>query len=81
MAISPDRIEQMSRSVIASLGRDFPTCTAAELLSTVFTVMRGLVAVVLEDPTNKAHNQAEILKCLGILETDVWAQSRPSKLD
>ena len=74
MSVSPERVTDISTSLLQHIAEAYPDATAAEVLSSVLTMSRHLIAVML-DHQNDEHTRAEMLKCLGTLEQEVWSRA------
>ncbi len=69
----PDRdtVEAIAKSLVTAMEAHTDS-TIADLMSGVMTVLRGLVAVMMEQNPSE-HNRAEVIRCLALIEQDVWA--------
>lgn len=80
-SLSPLKVTAIAESILKAMDREHPNVTVAEMMSAVMTVLRGLIAVMLEHGEgNDKHNRAEVIRCLELIESDVWKKG-PTTLD
>jgi hypothetical protein len=73
-------VAELTDSLLRHVARAHPDVSIADLMSAVFTILRSLISVTLEHQ-NDDHNRAEVVKCLGTLEADVWAKTPKEQIN
>jgi hypothetical protein len=80
MTTREQQVHNISQSVLRHIAAEHPEVSVSDLLSAMFTITRGLIAVIL-GTTNDEHNRAELVKCVGLLEADIWAKTPKEKIN